>query len=135
MSTNTSSYTICSAPNVYIFVYILIETRIAPLNGTMGNLPKARLLQKVAYPHICIVSHPHQHAPHTHTHSIIYTSSHTHIYNTLKWNMKYQNLQNTSLCNTQCIIHTFICIIHLIYAHMHLLHAHKHKYIHTHVNL
>ena len=32
MSTNTSSYTICSAPNVYIFVYILIETRIAPLN-------------------------------------------------------------------------------------------------------
>ena len=31
MSTNTSSYTICSAPNVYIFVYILIETRIAPL--------------------------------------------------------------------------------------------------------
>ena len=32
MSTNTSSYTICNAPNVYIFVYILIETRIAPLN-------------------------------------------------------------------------------------------------------
>ena len=32
MSTNTSSYTICSEPNVYIFVYILIETRIAPLN-------------------------------------------------------------------------------------------------------
>ena len=32
MSTNTSSYTICSAPNVYIFVYILIETRIAPLS-------------------------------------------------------------------------------------------------------
>ena len=31
MSTNTSSYTICSAPNVYIFVYILIETRIVPL--------------------------------------------------------------------------------------------------------
>ena len=31
MSTNTSSYTICSAPNVYIFVYILIEIRIAPL--------------------------------------------------------------------------------------------------------
>ena len=31
MSTNTSSYTICSAPNVYIFVYILIETHIAPL--------------------------------------------------------------------------------------------------------
>ena len=31
MSTNTSSYTISSAPNVYIFVYILIETRIAPL--------------------------------------------------------------------------------------------------------
>ena len=31
MSTNTSSYTICSAPNVYIFVYILTETRIAPL--------------------------------------------------------------------------------------------------------
>ena len=32
MLTNTSSYTICSAPNVYIFVYILNETRIAPLN-------------------------------------------------------------------------------------------------------
>ena len=32
MSINTYSYTICSAPNVYIFVYILIETRIAPLN-------------------------------------------------------------------------------------------------------
>ena len=31
MSTNTSSYTICSAPNVYIFVYILIATSIAPL--------------------------------------------------------------------------------------------------------
>ena len=31
MSTNTSSYTICSAPFVYIFVYILIETRITPL--------------------------------------------------------------------------------------------------------
>ena len=31
MSTNTSSYIICSAPNVYIFVYILIETHIAPL--------------------------------------------------------------------------------------------------------
>ena len=31
MSTNTSSYTICSTPNVYICVYILIETRIAPL--------------------------------------------------------------------------------------------------------
>ena len=31
MSTNTSSYTICRAPNVYTFVYILIETRIAPL--------------------------------------------------------------------------------------------------------
>ena len=31
MSTNTSSYTICSAPNVYIFAYILMETRIAPL--------------------------------------------------------------------------------------------------------
>ena len=34
MSTNTSSYTICSAPNVYIFVYILIETLIAPFKGT-----------------------------------------------------------------------------------------------------
>ena len=32
MSTNTSSCTICSAPNVYIFVYILIETRIAHLS-------------------------------------------------------------------------------------------------------
>ena len=31
ISTNTFRYTICSAPNVYIFVYILIETRIAPL--------------------------------------------------------------------------------------------------------
>ena len=31
ISTNTSNYTICSAPNVYIFVDILIETRIAPL--------------------------------------------------------------------------------------------------------
>ena len=33
MSTNPPSYTICSAPIVYSFVYILIETRIAPLNG------------------------------------------------------------------------------------------------------
>ena len=33
ISTNTPSYTICSAPNVYIFVYILIETRIAPLKA------------------------------------------------------------------------------------------------------
>ena len=33
MSTNTFSYAICSAPNVYIFVYILIETRIAPLSA------------------------------------------------------------------------------------------------------
>ena len=32
MSTNTSSYAICSAPNVYFFVYILKETGIAPLN-------------------------------------------------------------------------------------------------------
>ena len=31
-STKTSSYTICRAPNFYIFVYVLIETRIAPLN-------------------------------------------------------------------------------------------------------
>ena len=31
MSTNTSIYTMCSAPNIYIFVYILIETPIAPL--------------------------------------------------------------------------------------------------------
>ena len=31
MSTNTCSYTICSAPNVYVFVYILLETHIAPL--------------------------------------------------------------------------------------------------------
>ena len=31
MSTNTCSYTICSAPNVYIFVYILIETCLALL--------------------------------------------------------------------------------------------------------
>ena len=31
MPTNTPSYTICSAPIVYIFVYILIETRIAAL--------------------------------------------------------------------------------------------------------
>ena len=31
MSTNTCSYTICSVPIVYIFVYILIETHIAPL--------------------------------------------------------------------------------------------------------
>ena len=31
MPTNTPSYSICSAPIVYIFVYILIETCIAPL--------------------------------------------------------------------------------------------------------
>ena len=37
MSTNTSSYTIRSAPNVYIFVYILIETRIAPLMVKLNN--------------------------------------------------------------------------------------------------
>ena len=34
MSADTSSYTICSAPNVYMFVYILIETCIAPLMET-----------------------------------------------------------------------------------------------------
>ena len=33
MSTNIHSYTIYSAPNVDIFVYILIETRIAPLRS------------------------------------------------------------------------------------------------------
>ena len=38
MSTNTFSYTICNAPNVYIFVYILIETRIAPLNLLSFNV-------------------------------------------------------------------------------------------------
>ena len=38
MSTNTPSYTICSAPIVYIFVYILIETRIAPLNTHIVGL-------------------------------------------------------------------------------------------------
>ena len=37
MSTNTCSYTICSAPNVYIFVYILIETRVAPLTKECYN--------------------------------------------------------------------------------------------------
>ena len=31
MSTNSSSCSIYSAPNVYIFVYIWIETRVAPL--------------------------------------------------------------------------------------------------------
>ena len=40
MSTNTSSYTICSTPNVYIFVYILTETHIAPLTrNRMYKLP------------------------------------------------------------------------------------------------
>ena len=34
MSADTSSYTICNAPNVYMFVYILIETHIAPLIDT-----------------------------------------------------------------------------------------------------
>ena len=39
MSTNTPRYTICSTPIVYIFVYILIETRIAPLNlGFWGQI-------------------------------------------------------------------------------------------------
>ena len=38
MSADTSSYTICSAPNVYMFVYILIETRIAPLTGLLTTL-------------------------------------------------------------------------------------------------
>ena len=33
MPTNTPSYTICSALIVYIFVNILIETRIAPLRN------------------------------------------------------------------------------------------------------
>ena len=36
MSTTTCSYTICSAPNVYIFVYILIETHLAPLIFDFG---------------------------------------------------------------------------------------------------
>ena len=38
MSTNTFSYTICSAPNVYILVYILIETRIAPLSRRLFHI-------------------------------------------------------------------------------------------------
>ena len=42
MSTNTSRYTICSTLNVYIFVYILIETRIAPLTGRNGTLTPQR---------------------------------------------------------------------------------------------
>ena len=37
MSTNTSRYTICSAPFVYIFVYILIETPIAPLSVSISK--------------------------------------------------------------------------------------------------
>ena len=37
ISANTSSYAICSAPNVYIFVYILIETRIAPLRQVVSQ--------------------------------------------------------------------------------------------------
>ena len=40
MSTNTPSYTICSSPIVYIFVYILIETRIAPLRYILVLVPE-----------------------------------------------------------------------------------------------
>ena len=29
----------------------------------------------------------------------------THTYNILKWNMKYQNLQHISLCNTLLLVH------------------------------
>ena len=43
MSADTSSYTICSAPNVYMFVYILIETRIAPLNRPLGDIKGAAI--------------------------------------------------------------------------------------------
>ena len=34
ISTNTFRYTMCSAPNVYMFVYTLIGAQIVPLNRT-----------------------------------------------------------------------------------------------------
>ena len=36
ISTNTFRYTMCSAPNVYMFVYILIIAPTVPLKGTAG---------------------------------------------------------------------------------------------------
>ena len=47
MSTNTSSYTICSAPNVYIVVYILIETRIAPLSLIVNKTSYLKIYNRI----------------------------------------------------------------------------------------
>ena len=35
MSTNTLRYTMCSAPNVYMFVYTLIGAHIVPLSSPL----------------------------------------------------------------------------------------------------
>ena len=37
MSTNTFRYTMCSAPNVYMFVYTLIGAQIVPLKERMSS--------------------------------------------------------------------------------------------------
>ena len=44
MSTNTSSYIICSAPNVYILVYILIETPYSTFKADLCHPPLAYLI-------------------------------------------------------------------------------------------
>ena len=67
MSTNTSSCTICSAPNVYIFFYILIETRIGPLTvpfettsvtkqylATVLILPYDLILSRLVLPYLVL---------------------------------------------------------------------------------
>ena len=37
ISTNTFSYTMCSAPNVHMFVYTLIIAPIVPLSNDIGR--------------------------------------------------------------------------------------------------
>ena len=54
MSADTSSYTICSAPNVYMFVYILIETRKAPLS-TCAKM-SLRMSSRLIYDSVWTVS-------------------------------------------------------------------------------
>ena len=69
----TKSYSSGVNSNTYTYLFIL--------NGTMRNFPMAGEFPHGKFiaesTHICIVSHPHQHASHTHT--IIYASSHIHI--------------------------------------------------------
>ena len=45
ISTNTFRYTMCSAPNVYMFVYTLIGAQIVPLNMFYWSVQKDQAWQ------------------------------------------------------------------------------------------